>query len=166
MKFWLHKINPGQNNEENCFNILKLNLLATGYSDMARSFIYNPNNKLQSVKEALDKECSDWNYNYVTENNIKNFVYEIKKNDIVVIPLTQKYDNEIYICQIISDKVINVQNGEIPQIASDIGFLHLIKFIRKMKFTEADEKLQNFIEENKRMNTTIEIDDLDVIKTI
>ncbi|MCI6989428.1 MAG: hypothetical protein MR902_07710, partial [Campylobacter sp.] len=75
-------------------------------------------------------------------------------------------DNEIYICQIISDKVINVQNGEIPQIASDIGFLHLIKFVRKMKFTEADEKLQNFIEENKRMNTTIEIDDLDVIKTI
>ena len=102
---------------------------------MARSFIYNPNNKPQSVKEALDKECSDWNYNYVTENNIINFVYEIKKNDIVVIPLTQKCDNEIYICQIISDKVINAQNGEIPQIASDIGFLHLIKFIRKMKFT-------------------------------
>ncbi len=122
MKFWLHKINPGQNNETNCFNILKLNLLATGYSDMAKSFIYNPGNKL--------------------------------------------HDNEIYICQIISDKVINVQNGEIPQIASDIGFLHLIKFIRKMKFTEADKKLQNFIEENKRINTTIEIDDLDIIETI
>lgn len=34
---WLHKINPSKNNETNCFNILKLNLLATGYSDMARS---------------------------------------------------------------------------------------------------------------------------------
>ncbi|MDU5326004.1 hypothetical protein [Campylobacter ureolyticus] len=133
---------------------------------MARSFIYNPNNKLQSVKEAINKESPSWNYKYVTENNIINFVYEIKKNDIIVIPLTQKYNNEIYICQIISDKVINVQNGEIPQIASDIGFLHLIKFIRKMKFTEADEKPQNFIEENKRMNTTIKIDDLNIIENI
>ena len=35
-----------------------------------------------------------------------------------------------------------------------------------MKFTEADEKLQNFIEKNKKINTTIEIDDLDIIKTI
>lgn len=133
---------------------------------MARSFIYNPVNKLQSVKEAINKESPSWNYKYLTENNIINFVYEIKKNDIIVIPLTQKYNNEIYICQIISDKVINVQNGEIPQIASDIGFLHLIKFIRKMKFTEADEKPQNFIEENKRMNTTIKIDDLNIIENI
>lgn len=133
---------------------------------MARSFIYDPVNKLQSVKEAINKESPSWNYKYLTENNIINFVYEIKKNDIIVIPLTQKYNNEIYICQIISDKVINVQNGEIPQIASDIGFLHLIKFIRKMKFTEADEKPQNFIEENKRMNTTIKIDDLNIIENI
>ena len=166
MKFWLHKINPGQNNETNCFNILKLNLLATGYSDMARSFIYNPNDKLQSIKEALDKECPDWNYNCVTENNIINFVYEIKKNDIVAIPLTQKYDNEIYICQIISDKAINVQNGEIPQIASDIGFLHLIKFIRKMKFTEADEKLQNFIEKNKKINTPTQLAKFKILKKL
>lgn len=35
-----------------------------------------------------------------------------------------------------------------------------------MKFSEADEKLQNFIEENKKINTTIEIDDLDIIETI
>ena len=35
-----------------------------------------------------------------------------------------------------------------------------------MKFTEADEKLQNFIEENKRMNTTIKIDDLNIIENI
>lgn len=83
---------------------------------MARSFIYNPDNKLQSIKEALNKECPNWNYSHVTENNIINFVYEIKKNDIVVIPLTQKYNNETCICQIISDKVINVQNGENPQL--------------------------------------------------
>ncbi|QKF64053.1 hypothetical protein [Campylobacter corcagiensis] len=167
MKFWLHKINPSQSNETNCFNLLiKLNLLATGYSDMAKSFIYDPNNKLQSVKEALDKECPGWNYNYVTENNVINFVYEIKKNDIIVIPLTQEFDNEIYICQIISNKVINVQNGEIPQIASDIGFLHLVKFIKNIKFNQASQKLQALIENNKRKNTTIEINDLDIIKTI
>lgn len=167
MNFWLHKINPGQTNETNCFNVLtKLNLLATGYSDMAEVFIYDPNDKEQSIAKAMDKKYPDWNYNHVTRNNLLNFIYEMKKGDIVIIPLTKEYNNEIYIYKVISEKVINVQNGEIPQIASDIGFLHLAEFIKKFEFNDVSEELRNFIEENKGKNTTIKINSIDVINLI
>lgn len=80
MNFWLHKINPGQTNETNCFNLLtKLNLMATGYSDMAKIFIYNSNNKEQNIIKAMDEKHPDWNYNHITKNNLLNFIYEMKK---------------------------------------------------------------------------------------
>lgn len=166
MNFWLHKINPSKNNETNCFNLLKLNLMATGYSEMAKIFIYDPYDKEQSITKAMDEKHPDWNYNHVTKTNLLNFIYEMKKDDIVVIPLTKEYNNEIYIYQIISNKAINVQNGEIPQIASDIGFLQLVKFIKKIEFDNASDELKEVIETNKGKNTTIKITDINIINSI
>lgn len=161
MNFWLHKINPSQNsnNEYYLYNLLtKFHILGTGYSDLDGYSIDAIKNLPDDTLKKIIDDLWGSNVNSVTIYNIKNFVSYMKSGDIVMIPLTKAHDNDVIFVKIIDNNAINSAADAKALIKNeDIGFIRNVEILKECKFDELNENLQNFITSNLRSNTTIKI---------
>lgn len=171
MNFYLHKINPGQdsNNEFFTYKLLtKFKFLATGYSGLAKNYsVAQINNMSDSnLKSIMDVVCSSSNTNIITANNIKNFLQNMQIGDIVMVALTKIHNNKVVFCKIASDVINAVQEAKTLIKNEDVGFIRSVKILAVKEFSELSGELQNFINENKGLNTTIEINDTKIQENI
>lgn len=176
MRFFQHKINPANDrlNENDCLNIMvKMGFVGTGYSDFAGHFLIDnidANNTIENkdkyIRECMDAAYKDWKYNQVTVNNIRHFIFDMRGGDILIIPLTKQFNNEVYFVQVIDDDIINAKR-DIPFFGeADIGFLRKVKMLKCFKYDLLPDIIKKSIEDEKRRNTTVKIENQDVIAAI
>lgn len=178
MQFFQHKINPGSDklNEQDCLNIMaKMGFVGTGYSDFAGEFSADKININDTVenKDKYIRECmdvaykdKDWNYNQITVNNIRHFVFDMRSGDILMIPLTKQFSNEVHFAQVVNDDIINTKK-DIPFFGeADIGFLRKVKILKSFEYGSLPDIIKNAIEDEKRKSTTVKIEKQEVIMAI
>ncbi len=176
MQFFQHKINPGSDrlNEQDCLNIMvKMGFVGTGYSDFAGEFSANKinindtvENKDKFIRERMDKAYKNWNYNQITVNNIRHFVFDMRGGDILMIPLTKQFDNKVHFVQVVNDDIINTKK-DIPFFGeADIGFLRKVKILKSFEYGSLPDVVKNAIEDEKRKSTTVKIENQEVIVAI
>ena len=178
MQFFQHKINPGSDklNEQDCLNIMaKMGFVGTGYSDFAGEFSADKININDTVenKDKYIRECmdvaykdKDWNYNQITVNNIRHFAFDMRSGDILMIPLTKQFSNEVHFAQVVNDDIINTKK-DIPFFGeADIGFLRKVKILKSFEYGSLPDIIKNAIEDEKRKSTTVKIEKQEVIMAI
>lgn len=175
MQFFQHKINPANDslNERDCLNIMaKMGFVGTGYSDFAGKFPADKinindtvENKDKCIREYMDKAYKDWSYNQITVNNIRHFVFDMRDGDILMIPLTKQFGNEVYFVQVVKDDIINTK--DIPFFGkADIGFLRKVKILKSFEYGSLPDIIKTAIEDEKRKSTTVKIENQEVIMAI
>ena len=171
MQFFQHKINPGSDrlNEQDCLNIMaKMGFVGTGYSDFADKIDINDTveNKDKFIRERMDKAYKNWNYNQITVNNIRHFVFDMRGGDILMIPLTKQFSNEVHFVQVVNNDIINTKK-DIPFFGeADIGFLRKVKILKSFEYSSLPDIIKNAIEDEKRKSTTVKIENQEVIMAI
>ena len=176
MQFFQHKINPGSDrlNEQDCLNIMaKMGFVGTGYSDFANEFSADKidindtvENKDKYIRERMDKAYKNWNYNQITVSNIRHFVFDMRGGDILMIPLTKQFSNEVYFVQVVNDDIINTKK-DIPFFGeADIGFLRKVKILKSFEYSSLPDIIKTAIEDEKRKSTTVKIENQEVIMAI
>ena len=153
----------------------KMGFVGTGYSDFAGEFSADKININDTVenKDKYIRECmdvaykdKDWNYNQITVNNIRHFVFDMRSGDILMIPLTKQFSNEVYFVQVVNDDIINTKK-DIPFFGeADIGFLRKVKILKSFEYSSLPDIIKNAIEDEKRKSTTVKIENQEVITAI
>ena len=108
-KYWLHRITGGNNGWEFSHQLLeKEHLLSIGFSDFSENdFVENV--REYGITHIDERILSDWGEGtYRTKWNLWRFLLEMKKGDIVIVPLWKSFG----VFRIKSDEIITNQSLE------------------------------------------------------
>lgn len=174
MNFWVNKIIPARDDfqEKVSLKLLKyFDYISIGFHEFAKEFpleFINNTEKHKKISKFYLEKLNDWFSKPAYNGQILNFICEMQINDIVLIPLTKQYNQDIYFVRIESD-CINIAKNEMLKTLTDsqiLGFARKVKVLYKCTYDNLPENLKimkNYPRTNKNYNekTQIILDFLD-----